>query len=285
MEFTPRQILCPVDLSSGSSLVLGWAGLFAKEYEAEVTILHADLCLPPPYFTQSQIAGLIETMKQERQSLRRSLSRLAKATLDQTVSREILVEEAHPFDAISAWIRVRPPDLVVMGSHGRSGVARRLLGSVSENVMRHVSCPTLIVRRQGSGENPPKLDRMLCPVSFADHDQVCMELSSTVAAKFGAELFMVHAVEEGADDLVRVQEALCDWVNERTAASCRTSGVVREGNAAEQIIRWARGHQVDLVVIGAQHRPFLEYVTLGTTTERVARHSSCPVLIVPGLNR
>ena len=78
-----------------------------------------------------------------------------------------------------------------------------------------------------------------------------------------------------------VRQRLCDWVPQEVRGRCQISEVVGRGNPAEQIILMAREHSADLIVMGAQHRPFLEFTTLGTTTERVMRHSLASVLVIP----
>jgi nucleotide-binding universal stress UspA family protein len=280
--FSPKQILCPIDLSPVSSTVMSWANRLAREYRARITILHAKRSLPPMYFTHSQMSQLEEDRKEERRGYLKALTDLADEALDQEIEREVQLVESYPLEAILEWIAVQPQDLIVMGSHGRSGVNRLLLGSVSENVLRQVMCPTLIVRDRPGGKDQPKLSRILCPVNFTDHDRECMEVSCSIAGRFQARLFLVHALEAGEEAPEEVLERLRNRVGAAARESCEITGIVREGNAAEQIIQWAQEHEVDLTVIGALHRPFLEFTTLGTTTERVARHSLSPVLIIPG---
>src|ERR1019366_3567681 len=85
-------------------------------------------------------------------------------------------------------LRKSPPDLVVMGNHGHSGVARLLLGSVTENVVRKAECPTLIVRGQKIPAGQRRLYRVLCPVNLTGTALECAALASGVAGALGAEL-------------------------------------------------------------------------------------------------
>jgi nucleotide-binding universal stress UspA family protein len=93
------------------------------------------------------------------------------------------------------------------------------------------------------------------------------------------------SLEEGTGDpggtMQEHERKLCDWVPEGVRTHCRLKPVVRKGDAAEQILRTAGETDSDLIVIGAQYRPLLEATIFGTTSIRVMRHATCPVLTVP----
>jgi nucleotide-binding universal stress UspA family protein len=167
-----------------------------------------------------------------------------------------------------------------MGSHGRSGAARLLLGSVAENVIREAGCPALIVRGPEIVGGQWSLKRVLCPVNSTEMAQECAEVAAGIAGGVGADLSFLRVVEhEPADDAARQQ--LCRWAPESVRSRCQISEEVIQGDAAEQIILFARRENVDLIVLGAERRPFLEFSTLGRTTERVLRHGPSSVLLVP----
>jgi nucleotide-binding universal stress UspA family protein len=281
-EFAPRSILCPVDLSSASSIVLGWARLFAETYHAKVKVLHADWLEYPPYFLLSQTEELAAEARKHRAALDKILAKLAQDSLGPDLPHEITILEGHPVEEILKYAEERHPDLIVMGSHGRSGVARMRLGSVAENVMRQAAVPTFVVRTFADKPAPGGISRVLCPVNFTEHGFRCLELSAEVAARFGAELVVMHSVEQEYADLEETQDRLCQWVPEAVRRHCYVTEAVRRGNPAEQILMAARDRAVDLIVLSAQHRPFLEFTTLGTTTERVMRHADSAVLVLPG---
>lgn len=281
-EFAPRSILCPVDLSSASPTVLRWARLFAETYHANVEVLHADWLEYPPYFLPSQTEELVAEARKHRAALDKILAKLAQDSLGPIAHRNITILEGHPIEAILKYAEEHHPDLIVMGSHGRSGVARMRLGSVAENVMRQAAVPTLVVRTFADKSAPPSISRVLCPVNFTEHGFRSLELSAEVAARFGAELVVMHSVEQEYADLEETQDRLCQWVPEAVRRHCHVREAVRHGSPAEQILMAARDRTVDLIVLSAQHRPFLEFTTLGTTTERVMRHADSPVLVLPG---
>jgi nucleotide-binding universal stress UspA family protein len=279
-EFAPKKICCPVDLSPASTAVLSWARLVAEAFGTQVEVLHADWSEPPRYFTEGQISTLDSEAQRQRRMLERDLQDLGHKVLGPHISFTVSVFEGRAVDVILGRLRKDPPDLAVMGNHGRSGVARMLLGSVAENVVHEAHCPTLIVRGPEIPAGQRQLQRVLCPVDLTKTARECADLASEVASAFSAELIVLQAVEAAVHD-GSARRQLCRWVPENVRNQCRVSEVVLKGDAAEQIILFARREQVDLIVLGAEHRSFLEFSTLGRTTERVLRHGPSSVLLVP----
>jgi nucleotide-binding universal stress UspA family protein len=270
--FSPKRILCPVDLSRATEQVLGWARLFAEAFGAQVLVLHAVPPDAPAYFLPSDVRQLRREAQREDRDLAARLRAQASRLLGK-VFFEVALRESYAVQVILE--EAKNADLIVMGSHGHSRVARLLLGSVAENVVREAACPTLIVR----GDAPQAVGRVLCPVNFTEAARQCMELTTAVAETFHAQLDVLQAVESGAEK--NAHQRLCQWLPDGTRRRCQVSEVTLEGDAAEQIVRFARERQVDLIVLGAEHKSFLEFTVFGRTTERVMRYSPAPVLLVP----
>ena len=277
----PKNVLCPVDLSPVSDGILRWAGLFARTFAATLEVLYADWWEPPRYFTEGQIQQLAHQEQEGEKALRAELEGLAKAALTDVAPYNVAVVEGHPTQRILERAKELMTGLIVMGSHGRTGMARLRLGSVAEDVIRASVCPVLIVKSVKDPGRLPAIENILCPVNFTSLSQQCLELSSELAGAFGARLWVVHATGREEVKPEEIRQRICDWVPQEVRGRCEVSEVVRQGNAAEQIVLTAREHSADLIVMGGQHRPFLEFATLGTTTERVMRHSLASVLVVP----
>lgn len=280
-KFSPKKILCPVDLSTSSDAVLIWARFFAVSFGARIEVLHANWSEFPRYFTEDQVASLVRQEATHHQELHRLLQGLARKTLGTNVDFSISIKEGHAVEVISQWLRQTPPDLVVMGSRGYGRVVRLLLGSVTENVVRDANCPTLIVKSTEDTTTQLCLRRVLCPVNLTSSAQECLEISSALASAVGAELNIIHAVEGAEPSESEARQQLCQWIPQAARDRCRLSEVVVQGDAAEQIVLFARENSVDLIVLGVEHRSFLEFTTSGRTTERVLRHAPCSVLLLP----
>jgi nucleotide-binding universal stress UspA family protein len=278
-QFAPKMILSAVDLSPVSALVLAWTKEFALAFDSSVDVVHADWAEPPRYFTPAQIQALVAETQKRRATVQAELENLVNEIFGAKIRYEARVSEGHPLPILLGEIARRSPDLVVMGSHGRTGLARVMLGSVAENLVRQVPQPVLLARVAAAER--PQVRKILCPVDFTNAGRANLDLSVSLAAAFRAELDVLHAAEEPTADSEALRGQLCGWIPEEARARCRISEVVRRGNAAEQIILLARERASDLIVLGAEHRPFFEGTILGTTTEQVLRHSPCAVLVVP----
>jgi nucleotide-binding universal stress UspA family protein len=275
--FAPKRILSAVDFSPVSKQILEWSVRLATPFAATIEVLHADWWEPPNYFTPSQMKSLLAESKAARGELERQLEHTTRTVTGGRVPHEVYVVDGHPVPAILRRVAESAPGLLILGSHGRSGVARLMLGSVSENVVRQVDVPTLVVR----GAPPATGGRVLCPVTMASRSLRYLELAAAVASAMGAHLEVLHSAEARDTDVRDAHDRLCEFVPENLRGQCEIRESVRSGNAAEQIILAAREQASDLIVIGAEHRPFLEMTAWGTTTDHVLRHSPCSVLVLP----
>ncbi len=279
--FQPGTILCAVDGSAGTAAILRWAHLFASAFRARLEIFHADWWEPPRYFTVAQLEALLGQAHEHRRAAEAHLRKMVQETLGPTVSHTIRVDSGHPAVLIRQRAQALTADLIVVGSQGRTGLARWRLGSVAEDVVRAAEQPVLVVKGLAGQAARPEVKTLLCPVNFTNLARECLAVSSTIAEVLRAQLIVLYAAEQADTNLEQKHRDLCDWVPHSVRSQCEVAEVVRRGHAAEQILMLAREKDVNLIVIGAEHRPLLEALTLGTTTERVVRHSETAVLVVP----
>jgi nucleotide-binding universal stress UspA family protein len=256
-----RHILAPVDFSPLSKLGLRWAGALTHCGGARLTVFYADPFSPPAYFTSSRIEALqarrAEELREAEEQLRQ-FTASALGTLEPWMDVE--VAEALPVDAIVAAAEAGAADLIVMGTHGRSGFNRFMMGSVAERVLRQSRVPVLTVR--GDADRPIQVRKILCPVNETPGARAALAAARGLAACTGAEVATVHVHEPGGPPPPEGVQ------------------VVREGEAAMEIVAAASQMSCDLLIVGAQRRRFYDATVLGTTTARVVRHAPCPVLTV-----
>jgi nucleotide-binding universal stress UspA family protein len=276
MTFQPKRILCAVDLREPSKQIVEWAAALAGKLGGKVEFVHADWWEAPPYFFPGQIASLKEQAKENQEALR---SKLAELTAGVEVPHEVNIVEGHPAAVILERAVASGAELIVMGSHGRTGFSRLRLGSVAEDMIHAAPCPVLVVRNAAARERVT-VRNVVCPVNFTPLAKKTLEAAANIAAAFQAKLWVVHALESGGRAEVK-REELCAWIPENVRGSCQLSEVIREGSAAEQLVLFAKEKRADLIVLGAQHQAFLEFTNIGTTTERVMRHSTSSVLVIP----
>src|SRR5512147_2837063 len=207
-------VLCPVDFSEIWQHALDHAAAIARWYEAQLTLLYVFANLPtmdlPPL-------GLEDA---DRERLMSDLRRMA-AAVPRDVRVEFDVQEApHIHEEILAQVGARRADLLVIGTHGRSGFQRLFLGSVTEKVIRTATCPTLVVPPRAPDVPAGSLiqfRRILCAVDFSASSLDALAYAINMAEETDAQLTALHVVEfplvsvgEPAvpvTDLCRVREA------------------------------------------------------------------------------
>jgi len=289
------QILCPIDFSEFSRRALDHAVAMAGWYGARLTVLH--VISKPPLIDRPPI-----TLREgDRERITADMKRVI-AYVPSDVSLDLRLEEASDIhreilsqaDAIHA-------DLIVIGSHGRSGFERLLLGSVTEKVLRKAPCPTMVVPRRApdtAADEPVRFRRILCPVDFSHGSTSALSYALHVAEGAQAQLTLLHAIEivpelretpssesVGTDRARAAAEADClqrlnQSVPEEARTYCTVKSVVRQGPAHSEILKLARERGIDLIVMGVQGRGALERLIFGSNTARVTRAATCPVLIV-----
>jgi len=141
-RMVPKLILVPIDFSESAEQALDYACELASNLGATVRLVHAISQLP----SALQVAlteDIVENLVKEH---RESLDRLAGARLGRASFGEATVEVGDPRDTIVTAAKAMSVDLIVMGTHGRRGLSRLVLGSVAEDVIRYAPCPVLVVR-------------------------------------------------------------------------------------------------------------------------------------------
>jgi nucleotide-binding universal stress UspA family protein len=288
-------VLCPVDFSEISQHALDHAAAIARWHEARLTLLYVFANLP----TMDLPPLVLEDADRER--LMSDLRRMA-AAVPREVPVEFRIQEAgYVHEEILAQLGATHADLLVIGTHGRSGFQRLFLGSVTEKVIRKATCPTLVVPPRAPdvpAGSPIQFRRILCPVDFSERSLDSLAHAINMAEEADAQLTLLHVVEFSpalseaalipALDLSRVREAaaadarrkLHALIPESARTYCTVETAVVEGRAYRDILRHATESQTDLIVMGVHGRGALDLLVFGSTTHYVIRASACPVLIV-----
>jgi nucleotide-binding universal stress UspA family protein len=274
----PRHILCAVDLSERSAPALHYAATLSRCADARITALYAESFAPPPYFTESQVEALAAQIRDSAAAAKKSLAQFVVQVLGSGAPKvETKIANALPADAILRTAQETGADLIAMGTHGRSGFNRWMMGSVAERVLRESRIPVLVARQTAGAGSPGAVRRILCPVNDSDVARRSLQLAAKLAGCLGAALTVLHVQEQD----VRGHIAdLCQWVREQAPPQCEKMELSRQGEAAQEIIRVAAETGCDLLVMGARHRLFHDTTVLGTTTIRTVRHAPCAVWTV-----
>jgi nucleotide-binding universal stress UspA family protein len=292
-EFKPGAILCPIDFSDLSLLALKYAAAGARLYGAKLILMHGEVFDVPRYFSRSETDHLVMELSSAKNMIRMEMTGFAAKALGKAVEMidmEFEVIESHPVEAVLQAIEKRSIELIVLGTHGLSGVKRLLLGSVTENVIQNSKVPVFTVRQKGhdfidvnSADSVPRLERILCACEPNEYDRETLVHAVSISERFNARLTVLYCDESSKPENQSISmEEFVKWVNETVKSKSDMVPVIRKGNAADQIIIQAEGDKSDLVVIGAHHRSFHDAMILGKTTDLVVRHAPAPVLVIPG---
>jgi nucleotide-binding universal stress UspA family protein len=264
--FPARRVLIPMDMSPVSKDARQWARLFsAPDASCEALFVYDLMPAPMLGFSGPPLSARV----------RRKIVGWLKEIEPRDRHR---VLEGDPAALILR--RAADADLVVLGSHGRGGVGRLLLGSVSEAVARECPVPALIVR---GAARPAR--SVLAPVNDALYARKGLELAAEAAAFLNAELTVLHVARKdarGPNPLFFIN-ALIAGLPERLRAAVKPRVLLRAGEPVREILRESRRH--GLIVLTAHRKPLLEDLVLGTTVERVLRHARAPVLTAPSSGR
>jgi nucleotide-binding universal stress UspA family protein len=240
----------------------------------------------------------------DRDQLLIEMKRFIETESTQDISIEVTIREGSPATEILSHAVDLKADLLVMGTHGRSGFERLLLGSVTEKVIRKASCPVLTVPRHHHDAlpaTPVLFKQILCPVDFSDCSMRGLNYAMSLAQETDAHVTVVHVMAFGVDatadmyDTIMTDDrlSLADYrtrreedvrqrmkeaVPEIGAAYCRVDTMVSSGKPSREILRIAAEQQTDLIVIGVQGRGAADLMFLGSTTNHVVRAATCPVL-------
>ncbi|MGK2859978.1 MAG: universal stress protein [Thermoanaerobaculia bacterium] len=281
--FLPKRVLVPVDFTDTSTVALAAARRFASGYGAEILALFADTFVPPIAYADIPVGWYDENLGALQNAASTRLADYLREHVGEEVRWEARVVTDSPVHAILKTANEWRPDAIVMGTHGWSGWRRALLGSIAESVLHEVDVPVITVRHrtEAPAEDHGRMKRLLCPVNYSDVARDAMIVSGSVAERFDGEIYVVHVVEAGrnephAGDL----EALREWIPHDIRHRCLYKELVISGRAAETIIDLAAKLETDMIVVGAQHRRFVDTTVIGTTTERILRHAHCPVMTV-----
>ncbi len=282
--FQPKSILCPTDFSEPATLALRYGRHLADCFTARLTVLYADPFSPPPYFTAGQVEDLAKTIERSKATAHKYLTRYVRKQIGDSGKVEMVVSGNQTVPAILLTAEEKKVDLIVMGTHGRSGINRLTLGSVTERVLHETDRPVLTVREKKGAAEPSRvsIQQVLCPVNYSEVAHKALEYAVEMSKCFKAELLVLHVLESRSADVKEEDEhdRLCAWVPESIRSRCSLREIVRRGDPAEQIVETATSSGCDMIVLGAQHKPFHDTTVLGTTTLRVTRHAPCPVLTV-----
>jgi nucleotide-binding universal stress UspA family protein len=301
MNKTPiSHILAATDFSECADQAVAYAGFLAAACPAPLDILHV-VEVPPDMPSDDAVADRF--FEQRRKEAERSLDELVRRLASGGVSAKGRQRFGIPSQQVNAAASELHADLVVVGTHGQTGLPHILLGSTAERVVRGASCPVLTIRalreeRQAVGSGtaavPRALRRILCPIDFSRCSVDALEYAAQLVQGFGASFTILHVLEPVFFDLELGLGAVPDYEQTRARADSRLAETrealtkqgltvqtaISGGVLADSIVAVAQRDQCDMIVMGMHGRRGMPHFLTGSVAEAVLRRAHCPVLTV-----
>lgn len=302
-----QRILCPVDFSEYSRHAIDHAAAIARWYGSTISLLHVQPIepiytfspggplMPPTMLTSEQAGALMTSLKE--------------FAADEAAALPLRFEvaEGSPASIILERACAMPADLLVMGTHGRSGFERLILGSITEKVLRRAVCPVLTVppRMPDAAPLPQALfRRILCPIDFSETAQRALTYAVSLAEEADAHLTVLNVLEVPAETLESARESsrslpqlmrsyltaseeearrrLDEAIPAAAREYCTVDTRVTAGRPYREVLRIAAELGSNLIVMGVRGRGARDLLAFGSTTQHVVRAAECPVLTLRG---
>lgn len=290
-----RRILCPIDFSEASRAAFDEAAAIAEWLGAAITAVHV-LSPPPviegPLMFAALPAGAVSDTSASR--AQRALDEYVRPLRDRGLKVDALVlEDSDVERRLLAIAESLHADLVVIGTHGRTGVEWLIVGSVTDKILRHATCPILIVPPSATRRARAPFTRLLCPIDFSDASLEALRFVARFAAPGNARLTLLHVLPDPPSaDAFAPPETEAERARREAAARQRLEALMpRQATAfSEQLARVTRGiphrsivdvaanEDSDLIVMGIRQHGLLERMLHGENVPQIIRHATCPVL-------
>jgi nucleotide-binding universal stress UspA family protein len=299
-----KNILFATDFSEASERALPYAAAISHRYGSHLHVVH--VMSPSSYIVSTEFGSPVIMESMHEAASADSRQRMAALTSDlKAVPHHTYVREGDLWECLSSIIRTHKIDLLVVGTHGRTGVGKLVLGSKAEEILRQAPCPVLTVGARVSGRAKlPAIEgegRVHVPIEislrqivyatdFSPESLAAAPFATSLAQEFQAKLTLLHAMEKyenigrppGPVDLAL--QRLEMLVPEEASLWCSPRATVQFGPPADCILQEAQDSKADLIVLGvrsasgrlgaATHLPW-------AIAHQVITQALCPVLTIP----
>lgn len=283
-----QNILFATDFSPAATRAIPFAKAIARHYGSNVIAMHVRGPMVNP-MTQPSAWEAVLYAEKERDEVRRK-ELLAEFAGLPAVAR---IEEGEIFSHLTAAVKKENVDLLILGTHGRTGIGKLLLGSVAEEIFRTVRCPVLTVgpRASATQKEAARIREILFATDLSAESREAAAYAVSLAQEFQARLVLLHVIAEAktgelvsATDVTGAAENLLhDFLPEDAELWCKPEYIVAHGDPAEMMLEIARQRETDLIILGtrpesgipgaATHLPI-------ATAHKVVSQAVCPVLTV-----
>jgi len=291
-----KKILVPLDGSQLSELALPYSGELAVRLGSEVTLVYVIPSVDEWYHVhQLYLEEMEEIVKWG-----------AKRHVDKLVGKEITVDSivliGHPAEEIVNYADRADIDLIVMATHGRSGIKRWTLGSVADEVVKTTHRPVIFIRAKDAYpgiHEEVTLNRVLVPLDGSKEGEAVIPYVKELAPKLNAEVILLRVLSRSyqtvttggygggnhLEQLIELDEAHAKDYLEKVGAQLKNEGVMVKsevvlGAAAEEIIKLADETDAGVVAMSTHGRSGVKRWVFGSVANRILHAGNTPLLLV-----
>jgi len=291
-----KNILLATDFSAASEKAFHYAVAIARRHGSRIIFVHV---IPPE--SVAFVPGL--PLERQRYQEKRQMESLASRSELNQIPHETIVRAGSVWGVLSGVIHQQEIDLVILATHGRSGLKKLVLGSVAEEVVRRAGCPVLTVgpHIDTTLGTSGKFSRILFATDYHSASAKALDYAVFLANEPETKLILLHVMPPtalpGPGQSFHHEEAIREWQAHVTAANreklekllppavrlwAEPEYVVRFDFIADGIVKEAAARKADLIITGAKQPAFVKVSahSLGALSYEVIRRAKCPVLTV-----
>ncbi|MFP8953685.1 universal stress protein [Natrialbaceae archaeon A-arb3/5] len=287
-------ILIPTDDSTGALAGAKRAIALASRTGADVHVLSVVAVRSDLEGITDAAESMYASLEDEAEDAVATIAEMARSH-DADLEVTTTVTRGTPFQSIREYATRREIDVIAMGTKGRDGLDRVLLGSVTENVLRTARTPVLAVPPNADTPEIDDIDfdEFLLPTDGSDGATIAADWGIALASRLESMIHTVYSVDTSRVSRVKAPEELLDALEQSGEDAIETvrkrakdaglsvSGAIATGSPADVILTSATEHDVDLIVMGTHGRTGIGQWFLGSVTENVVREADVPVFCVP----
>ncbi len=294
-QFVNKCVLVATDFSEYSKVALDICLGVSKCMKTKLYVLHTIEKLPHDYrHLLSSTTHSNMKQKLEEEAMEKIKAMLPGELLE---NEDIIpiVRFGKPFLEIIKVAKEKKVDLLAIGTHGRAGVDRVILGSVAERVVRKAHCPVMVIR----GRKYVGFKRIIVPIDLSDCSRIALEYAAATARAHKSKLTILHVFEESfvkpyvnaanseeeANEIIKEIERVNESKYDEFLKTVDLRGVeyeklLKKGIPESDIVETAMEQQANLIVMGTHGRSGIKHILIGSTAEEVVRNVHCDIIIV-----
>ena len=278
-----KNILFATDFSSTTELALPYALQIARQSGGTIHAVHVIQPDIYPLVPPSEWAKMAQEEKEFRERKKTELEESLRG-----IPHEFLFPAGDVWENIEGILEQRDIDLLILGTHGRTGLRKILLGSVAEKLFRRSACPVLTVGPAVSAKatcgTAAEFNRILYATDFSPESLAAAPYAGSLAKKHRAQLILMHSILTGEPGYVdSAYETLQDVVPSGADLEFKPTLVVEPGVPQATILRVAARHDADLIILGVRNALGYRAVTAHFSQSiayKIMTEAACPVLTV-----